>query len=448
MNQIRKLFTVLITFCLAGLFSCQSDSPQEAVSTDLLSEAVTYKDASLVQVDSIMIDVMGNFKVYDYQPESQLFLGGDIGAYRIVIGSSPKKNELGHLVINRQGKIIHQFNHTDRGPEGHGPGAMDNFFMGPNSVGVFASKGLYQYQYDGSFMNQYKEINTLDRIGISDQRAGFSADGKHVSIGFPKGMEESRRAWDSLFQISTPLWFYDFEKQESNLGTESKSNSLIASHGYPDHPIYAAGSNFPHSAFPPRLALNHRENKLLSIYPEIPEITVYDMKTGDVLETYSLEPDYFEFETETGRAPGDSDNGGLRWSNFGGRMANSNYQDIIQIGEYTLLRYNAALPMAAVNKLIATGGTGKSEEWPRFRRKYYRHYYQLFKGSEKVLPDFEIPLLEPKEGQLEFNNHRKTRGKIIGGNGLDEIFVFIPNDGEEERDYELIRVFKLELLEE
>ncbi|GAB5526779.1 MAG: hypothetical protein Roseis2KO_46510 [Roseivirga sp.] len=450
MNQAVKLsFSLLSIICLVGQFSCQSGSTSESVETGPQPEAIAYKGAHLVQVDSIMIDVIGNFKVYDYQPESQLFLGGDIGAYMIVMGAAPRSNELGHLVINRQGEIIHRFNHTDNGPEGHGKGAMDNFFMSPTSVGVFAAKGLYQYALDGSFMHQYKEVNTLDRLGITDQRAGFSADGKHVSIGFPKGMEQAKKAWDSLHQIGKPLWFYDFGREQGQLITERKPGTLIASYGYPDHPIYAPGSKFPHSVFPPRMTLNHAENKLLSVYPEIPELTVYDMETGAALETIALKPDYFEFETETGKA-----SGGilgyeeLLWSNRGGRMANSNYQDIIQMGEYTLLRYNAALPSAVVKELIVGGGPGKSQDWPRFRRKHYRYYYQLFKGSEKVLPDFELPLLEPKEGQLEFNNHRKTRGKIIGGNGLDEIFVFIPNDGDEERDYELIRVFKLELLRE
>lgn len=449
MNHVKRSVTLLFIIFLGTQLSCKSGSTNEPVKAGAQPEVIAYKGARLVQVDSIMIDVIGNFKVYDYQPESQLFLGGDIGAYVIIMGSAPISNELGHLVINRQGEIIHQFNHTDNGPEGHGKGAMDNFFMSPTSVGVFAAKGLYQYQLDGSFMNQFKEINTLDRLGIANHRAGFSADGRHVSIGFPKGMEQSKKAWDSLYQIGKPLWFYDFGKGQSQLNTEGKTSSLIASHGFPDHPVYAPRSKFPHSPFPPRMALNHAENRLLSVYPEIPELTVYEMGTGRVSETFPLDPEYFEFETETGKASGGTlGYEGLLWSNRGGRMANSTYHDIVQLGEYTLLRYNTALPTSVVNELIAGGGPGKSEDWPRFRRKHYRYYYQLFKGSEKLLPDFEIPILEPQEGQLEFNNHQATRGKIIGGNGLDEIFVFIPNDGEEERDYELIRVFKLVLLEE
>lgn len=450
MNQVNQLSLYLLFIVgLVNLFSCQSGGTSKTAQVELPSKDIEYKNARLVQVDSIMIDVIGNFKVYDYQPESELFLAGDIGGYMIVMGAAPVNNELGHLVINRQGEIIHQFNHTDKGPEGHGPGAMDNFFMGPSAVGVFAAKGLYQYQLDGTFMYQYKEVNTLDHIGISNQRAGFTADGRHVAIGFPKGMEASKKAWDSLFQISTPLWFYNFGQQQNALDMEGKPGSLTARHGYPDHPIYAPGSKFPHSAFPPRMALNHGQNKLMTVYPEIPEMTVYDMETGRVEETIALEPEHFEFETETGKASGGIKGyEGLLWSNRGGRMANSNYQEIIQLGEYTLLRYNVALPSNAVNELIKTGGPGKSLEWTRLRRKHYRFYYQLFKGSEKVLPDFELSILEPKEGQREFKNHSQTRGKIIGGNGLDEIFVFIPNDGDEERDYELIRVFKLELLEE
>lgn len=388
-----------------------------------------------------MIDVIGNFNVYDYQPESQLFLAGDIRSSMIMMGSTAITNELGHIVVNREGEIIHQFNRTDRGPEGHEPGAVDNFFMSPGSIGVFAAKGLYHYQLDGTFIEQYKEINTRGQLAMSSHRVGFSADGRHVSVGSSKGMESAKKAWDSLYQIGRPLWFYDIAR------LKNETSALVDSAGFPEHAIYAPDSKFPHSPFPPRMALNHQGNQLMTVYPEIPELTVYDMKTGQVLKKYPLDPDHFQFETEVGKASGGIKGyEGLLWLNRGGKMANSTYRDILQLGEYSLLRYNAALPGDVVNQLIAGGGTGKNEDWPRLRRKHYRFYYQLFKDTEKVLSDFELPLLEPKEGQLEFNNHNRTRGQIIGGRGLEEIFVFIPNDGDEERDYELIRVYKLELL--
>jgi hypothetical protein len=435
MNLLSKTTHSLLL--IAGIFVCScGDGTAEGSdnSVDQSTKEKNYTTARLVQTDSI-------FSIYDYQPESELFLAGDIRSFMVVIGSSPPSNELGHMVINRSGEIIHQFNRTDNGPEGHGAGAMDNFFMSPESIGVFAAKGLYQYKLDGTFVNQYKEINALDKLAISSHRVGFSADGRHVSMGLAKGMKAAKKFWDSLYQIGKPLWFYDLDRLTTD------TTALIGSDGYPDHEIYATGSKFPHSTFPPRMAIDHAKNRLLSVYPEIPELTVYDMETGQAIETYNLEPEHFEFETEEGEFSGGIGGyEGLAWMNRGGRMANSNYHDVFQMGEYTLLRYSAALPADAVNQLIATGGPGKSPDWPRLRRKYYRHYYQLLKNGQKVLPDFELPELEPQQGQLEFNNHRRTRGKIIGGNGLDEIFIFIPNDGEEERDYELIRVFKLELL--
>ncbi|MCE7992787.1 MAG: hypothetical protein HEP71_12440 [Roseivirga sp.] len=446
--KLSSLF--LSAMGLFSLFSCQSGNTGESTVIQPAPEVKSFKNARLVQVDSIMIDVIGNFKVYDYQPESELFLGGDIKVGGIIVmGAAPKSNELGHMVINRKGEVIHQFNHTDKGPEGHGSGAIDNFFTSPNSIGVFSSKALFQYHIDGSFLGKHPEINTQDQLSMSNHRVGFSSDGKHIAMGMAKGMEESKKAWDSLYQKGTALWFYNFDKPENSLSTENFQKALLGSDGFPDHPIYAPTSKFPHSPFPPRMALNHNRQELLSVYPEIPEITVYDMLTGAMTESYPLDPDYFEFETEEGKATGGIKGyEGLLWLNRGGRMANSKYHDIIQLGDYTLLRYSTALPSDAVNQLITTGGPGKSDLWPSFRRKHYRFYYQLFKGSEKMLPDFELPLFEPKMGDTGFKNNSMTKGKIIGGNGLDEIFVFIPNDGEEERDYELIRVFKLDLLEE
>lgn len=450
MNRVFKNAS-LLAFVIVNTFliSCQSGDAKEAIATTPAQKVKSYTGAKFVQVDSIMIDIIGNLNIYDYQPEAGLFLGGDIGTGGIVFGEAPKSNVLGHLVINRRGEIIHQFNHTDKGPEGHGAGAIDNFFTSPNSIGVFSSKALFQYNIDGSFIGKHMEINTLDQLSVSNHRVGFSSDGKHIAIGMAKGMEESKKAWDSLYQKGTALWFYNFDKPDNSLRTENLQNTLLGSHGFPDHPIYAPTSKFPRSPFPPRLALNHNSQELLSVYPGVPVIMAYDMKTGTIKEAYPLDPEYFEFETEEGKETGGIKGyEGLLWSNRGGKMANSNYHDIIQLGEYTLLRYSTAIPSEAIKQLIATGGPRKSDLWPSFRRKHYRFYYQLFKGSEKVLPDFELPLLEPKMGDPEFMNHSMTRGKIIGGNGLDEIFVFIPNNGDEERDYELIRVFKLQLIEE
>ena len=443
----RVLFypSLLASFLLATL-ACGSSSTQIEVAQTPAEDPV-YSGARLVQVDSIMIDVIGAFKVYDYQPESGLFLGGDIGTFMMVVGTNIPKNEIGHVVFNREGQILHQFNHANSGPEGHSPGAYSHSFLGPSDIGVLSKKALYRYSIDGSYKGKYPDINTLDRVSYSGQRMLYSPDGRSVVVGLPKGMELAKQAWDSLYQIVKPLWFYDLDRfEETNLQEEARP--LLASHGFPDHPIYAPESKISTSPFPPHMTVNHQTGELFAVYPQIPVTWVYDFGTGALKREIDLDPAYFEVETEEGRASGGTlGYEGLLWSNKGGRLANARYHELVQLGKYTLYRYSPALPSSAVNQLVTSPGMlGRKEEWPAIRKKHYRFYYQLFKDGQKVLPDFELPRLEPQPGDMEMANGRMTRGQIIGGNGLDEVFVFIPNDGDEERDYELIRVYKLELL--
>jgi hypothetical protein len=447
--KVQSLFfKASVSLFLFGLFACQKGA-QETTNQATQERADEYTGARLVQVDSIMIDVIGNFKVYDYQPESGLFLGGDIGSFMIVMGNTgARPNQIGHVVFNRQGEIVHQFNNANSGPEGHSPGALDHAFLGSDRVGVLSQKALYTYGLDGSFDKKYEQLNSLDRLGVSDQHALFSVDGRTVVMGLAKGMEEARAAWDSLYQIATPLWFYDLNRLGDGLSREPAGEGLLASYGYPDHPVYAPESKISVSPFPPYMALDYASKKLLTVYPNIPVMSVYDAQSGQLLEEIDLDPAHFEVEAPMGKASGGvAGHEGLLWSNKGGKLANARYRQVVQLGGYTLLRYSNALPGSVVNELVNSPGMlGKKEEWPRLRKKHYRFYYQLFKEGEKVLPDFELPQLEPKKGHPELLNGSQTRGTIVGGNGLDELFVFIPNNGEEERDYELIRVYKLELL--
>jgi len=445
MSALKLLRPCIFLYIALALVACQpaSDQNTEEVQT---SEAPVYTGARLVQVDSIMIDLIGNFKVYDYQPETDLFLGGDIGGFMIIMGSAPPSNELGHVIFNRHGEILHQFNHADNGPEGHSAGAYDHAFLGTDDIGVMSKKALYRYGIDGSYVGKYTDLNTFDLVGFSGQRMIFSHDGAHIALGLPKGMEEAKSAWDSIFQIVRPLWFYDLGLP-NNADEKRLSVKLVKATGYPDHPIYAPDNEIGKNPFPPLMSVNHLTEELFVVYPLIPQAWVYDMKRGGLKTKIDLAPANFEVETPIGNVSGGvAGYGGLLWSNKGGRMANARYQELTQLGDYTLLRYSLALPSSVVNELVSAPVLfHKNENWPRIRKKHYRYQYQLFKNGEKVLPDFELPLLEPKKGQLEMANNRITRGKIIGGNGLDEVFVFVPNDGDEERDYELIRVYKLEL---
>ena len=433
-NNYLVLLSIFLSFLLSSCERKSNSSKQEGKGKNIFS------GVELVQIDSIMIDLIGNLKIFEYNSETGYFLGGDIsGAVQTMIPGGPKMNEIGHVIIDHEGTIINQFNHTNDGPEGHGEGALDNFFIGDSSIGVLSKMGLYQYQLDGSFVKKYKELNTLGFIGFSDFKVtAANADGI-LAIGLAKVPAAAFKAQDSLFRIVKPFHFYDLTKFES--GYEKLEGLAIAKYGYPDHWVYSPNSKYLVLQLPPRVAFNRKTNEALVMYPEVPYMEVYSMETGSLKTVVDLQPEHFGEYIEMEYV---SDSEYYRWLDKGGWTANSYYQDLIQLGEYTLLRYNVPLPFDEVKSLVEGYGY-RDEKWQTIRKKNYRFYYQLFKDGKKVVPDFSLPEFEPQPGQSEFLRHDRTRGKLIGGDGVDRVYVFIPNDGEEERDYELIRVFQLKL---
>lgn len=440
------LILCLVTGILFLFNACQSGEATKTTIEVTPPSTKKFTQVRLEQVDSIMIDVIGNFGVYDYNAETGLFLAGDIAREYMMYmgGSGPTVNELGHMVINQEGEIVNQFNRTDNGPEGHRSKASDNFFMSKSSIGVINASGLYEYGLDGTFLKRYRGLNTTDSKGNTTFGGFVDADESGMlAMALPKWSHEG----DSVDGAPMPLRFYNLKAFET--GQEPVEDNIIQMYGFPDHKVYVPDSKFPNS-LNPRVSINRVTNKLQVIYPQIPYMEVYDAKTGAFEQNVDLMADHFGDFVETGRIEGGTlGYEGLLWSNRGGKFANSAYRVLVQLGEYSLTMYNTALPAQELKKLInASDKIAKNEEWPSMRRKHYQFYYQLHKNGEKVLPDFRLPEFEPQEGQVEFLRHNKTRGVIIGGDGLDRLYVYIPNDGEEERDYELIRVYKLHLLEE
>lgn len=453
MTKIRPLFFFGILFITSSLFfSCQTNNETSEELSASTESSKNHKKVKFIQIDSLMIDVIGGFDIYDYNPNTQLLLAGDIGFghgdidFSSLNGNVGNRNVLGHLIINSQGEVIHRFKHTDRSPQGHGANGYDHFFMSDSTVGVLSDLGIFEYELNGDFVKKYAELNTLDFISMYRLDIAAVGPGGKLAIGLAKGLEEAGRAWDSLFQIVKPLHFYDLNQFKT--GYEQLEAGFMVKYGFPDHPFFAPKSKYNVRQSPPFMSYNWDANEVYALYPEIPILETYDIESGKLKANYDLAPDHFGAPVPTGTVSGGiSGYETLTWLNKGGRMANSYYKQMVQLGDYTLLRYNKAIPMEKVNELLVKGYR-KSEEWPSIRRRNYRFYYQLFKDGEKLIPDFPLPILEPQEGQKEFMNDHETRGKIVGGDGLGRIYVLVPNDGNSERDYELIRVYKLELVNE
>lgn len=427
----RKTLNLMAFLLFSTFLSCQGGGEQNSVANGA--------EVSLIQVDSIKIDLKGSLKIYDYNQETGLFLGGDIGSLGIAMmppGGPVSFNEIGHVVIGKDGKVLHQFNHTDDGPQGHGKGALNSFFIGNDRIGVMGNRGLFVYALDGTFVKKYQDFKTTEFLGMPEHKVAVTNKDGMMALGFPRREEDTYDRFDSVYQLVKPFHFYKLNEL-----TDKQDGGLVASYSFPKTEVYSPGFNMLRSATAPHLSLSVKRNEVSVLYQEFPFLEQYDMSSGKLLRTVDLMPEHFSAPKEMEVKEGEP--AWYDWINNGGWYDNSYYRDVVELGDYTLLRYVPALPKREVENLLKSGGTYKNPEWPRIKRKFFNSYYQLIKDGQKVVPDFKLPVFEPKEGQLLFRSRTKVHGQIIGGSGISEIYVFAPNDEEVERDYELIRVYKL-----
>lgn len=450
---MRKYFLFAI-FIWALLVNCSSESSRVQVTVPEKSVATEYTGINFVLVDSIMIDLAGELSVYDYNPHTHAFLAGDLveGWKRPVQLS--RHNKLGLVVIDSTGKVVNQFKKNGDGPEEFGRSALGRFFMSDSSVGVLGRRGLFEYTLNGRQLRKYSELNTIDYYGAEDDQLAVMSDYQTLFIAWEEVGDTQGRKGDSLFQLSKPFRVYDLNRVQT--GTEKEEELLISKYGFPEHMIYAPNANYTQRSFNglrttqgsmPLIGYNRTTSEVNVVYPQLPVLERYDAKTGEFLSKVELNPRDFGAYVELGESSGGrKGQQTLMWWLKGGAMANSYYHDMIQLGAYTLFRYNPALPEGIVNEVVRIGSLSDYPQWARVRKKYYQFRYQLFKNGKKVVPDFVIPELEPEKGDVIFFKSFEINGKLIGGDGLNRVYVFVPNEGDVERDYELIRVYRLELV--
>lgn len=391
--------------------------------------------SKIEQVDSIMIDVINEISIYDYNPKTGLFLGGDVSQENYV-RMGVKTNELGYLIINQQGEILYQFNRANNGPEGYGYWIGNSFFFGDEYVGVLNGKGLFKYSMDGDLIWKNADINTLYRRGYLHKRAILADEDDNVIAFMDKDTISNR---DMYYQLVKPLFFY--------LPDSSGRLTVSNSYGYPDHEIYNPEKEYFKSGSSASITYNYAQRSAHVVYPNVPRMYSYDLSSGAYLGMTDLNPEYFSEPVLMGESPGAIEGyGGLFWINKGGRFSSSTYNDVLELGEYTLTTYNSGISNENLNKILTSDKYHHHPDWPTIRRTEYRFYYQLFKGGKKVVPDFQLPIFDPKLGERGFNSGM-IKGELVGGDGLDRIYVLVPNEEEVERDYQLIRVYKVTLLE-
>lgn len=433
----NKLFCSLLVLLFGLITSCNSQ--KETDSDQIGSTNYPYQKAELVKVDSIMIDVVGNIRIYDYNPTADLFLAGDVpNAQEASFSQGLGLDNLGILVVNTAGEIIHQFKRTDDGPSGHGNSAADIFFVGDTAIGVWSQKGLYTYSLDGELLFNRAELHSRQLLNDVSYSVATLGEKDNLSLANPKRTDRILANRDSTFLLTRALTIYNFNKLLQGVRVDESQEFVL---NYPDHSIYQPGSKQLLKHLPPRISVNREESKLNVLFHEYAMLYTVALDESHSIDSVALQPYYFGDYVQM---PVSEDDGQkyYDWLNFGGYMANSYYHDLVQIGPYTLLRYNPALSPGLVEDLVSTGGPYSSDRWPTIRRNDYQMLYQLFQGPNKLVQDFQLPALEPTSGQVAFQREREIRGQLIGGKTLDQIYLFVPNEGENEREYELIEVYQ------
>jgi hypothetical protein len=97
-------------------------------------------DYSLVIIDSIQVDYMGNLSVFDFEPKSGLYLGRNNATEE-------------HLLFDDQGKIRHRFMMHKDGPDAVSWVQGLGFLDGKITV-MDSNKGILQFSNDGEIANR------------------------------------------------------------------------------------------------------------------------------------------------------------------------------------------------------------------------------------------------------------------------------------------------------
>lgn len=392
---------------------------------------------TLIANDSIKIDVLNEINAFDYDSENDVFLLGDVADATSIMmppGMAPEGNKLGFMIINNKGEILGQFNNTGEGPINHGIGAMNSLFLDNDRIGVFSQKGFFVYDFQGNLLGHEKALNTLSFTGQPTYNISAFQSG-NLALGYTKITQEASGHWDSLYRYADS--FKIFEVNGLLVSDKDIDEHVIQSYDFPDE---IADKNI--GEFTPRITLNKERGVLNVLFSMFHKLHQYSISDGSLLNVIDLKPFHFNSDNEYPAKDRDE----LRnWFRNGGELMNSSYHDMVQIGEYTLIRYSSAISRTEAETLVNSGGPSKSEYWGELRQTSYKFYYLLIKGDKIIKQDFQLEELIPQPGEEYFRNVTSLRGQLIGGNNLNSLYILYNNDYAEEREYKLIVKYQLKI---
>jgi hypothetical protein len=232
--------------------SCNSKNQD----SEVIETASVQKSISLVKLDSIQIDYLGNPTVHDIDPKSGLVLFMDHKEFSEDI-----------FIADFEGNILSSFSKFGDMPDTYGALMSTIKISGSGSFLVYGYKGFFTYDFDGKLLSTVK----YDDFQVPNERM--------TAMGF--GMEN----------LSDMLLYLNFEPRPSEVHqykdlkllsiidpVVGKRNPII---GFPENSVFLNGNYFFSPTWFP--VFTHDEDNIYVAFGLEPLIHVYEAK-----EPYSL----------------------------------------------------------------------------------------------------------------------------------------------------------------
>lgn len=393
--MIKSSSLILIVLFATILFSCS------AKETNTVIDPV--RELQFEVVDSIMVDVLEDLVILDYQDELDQYLMKERRGGKI-------------LLVNGKGGLIKEVELAGEGPN-QVPIIWEGRFLGKDRF-IFKemSATMDFHVFDRSFKKAEKfkgAATDLNAIFISFYRQTFSiweADGKDFILGEevnsynPADSDPEKIGGIFYSQVKTG-YFYD-------VGQDSISYlSLYPEKWIPRKTNRWIGQSFPYLAFDPI-------GKKAAVLPPIgDQLFLYDLEGNSLINEQAVSLSHPDRNQEIP----DPSRENLLYPSF---------SDVKSFGGLLLVIFNTPVPEDVFNEFRAKGEYYHQDpEWRKAVAKYRNPRYIVIKGDQQIGVLNKLPV----EGNVNLGIS-------------DGTLIVKASEGEVERDYNLF--YKIRLVEE
>lgn len=371
-----------LIFILVAFFSCKSENSKDS-STKLFTLEIK---------DSIQIDYLGNLNVFDFDPESGLYLGIDHDAIQIIL-------------FDEKGKSHHQYALKNDGPNAINWLQGKSFLDGMVSI-LDSQKGLIQFDTNGEISRKIEM--PLDYLYLNGLNfSAYPLAEKYAYIRPERDMSDYSNTSVFYKRIYSSPILEVFDPESGEI-----SNTME----FPPNTIYEDG-NFYHWMFP---TVENIDGKWYLYFLAERKYHVYEEKADEVIYSKTVDLNITDAEDLIG-VP-------IENPELINQQAEPNIFGRIE-GLYPMSNYTVVIYTKGVKKEVSNQyDPEKMEEWMEFIESIPRFAAILDKKDSLIQKDILLPT-----------------GLLFNGvyNNKNEIFALKNQDyfGEEEK----VTFYKLRL---